>query len=170
MERELIGKARAGDREALIRLIMERQEEYYRLAYVYTRNREDALDALADMIVILYENIGKLKKPDSFPAWSKTILVNCSRRIIKRRRRLVAMERLPERAYRECYENRELNHDLHAHLKHLSGGQREAIQLHYFMDLDYRTIAGLLGIPVGTVKSRISTGLKKLKESFGGGY
>lgn len=163
-------KVRAGDREALIRVIMDHKEEYYRLAYIYTRNREDALDAMADMIVIIYENLRKLRNPDSFLSWSKTILVNCSRRIKKRRSRLVTLDKAPEIAYRERYENSELNHDLQSHLERLSRGQKEAIQLRYYMDLDYRTIAGLLGIPVGTVKSRIFTGLKKLKESFGGGY
>lgn len=170
METELIEKARAGDREALIRVIMDHQEEYYRLAYVYTSNREDALDAMADMIVIIYENIRKLKTPGSFAAWSKTILVNCSRKIRKRRSRLVTLAQVPEVPYREKYENSEINYDLQSHLQRLSSRQREAIQLRYFMDLDYRTIAGLLGIPLGTVKSRIFTGLKKLKESLGGGY
>ncbi len=170
METELVEKARAGDKEALIRVIMDHQEEYYRLAYVYTRNREDALDAMADMTVIIYENIKKLKTPASFAAWSKTILVNCSRKIRKRRSRLVTLAQVPEVPYREKYENSEINYDLQSHLQGLSSRQREAIQLRYFMDLDYRTIAGLLGIPPGTVKSRISTGLKKLKESLGGGY
>jgi RNA polymerase sigma-70 factor (ECF subfamily) len=170
LESELIEKARAGDREALVRVIMDHKEQYYRLAYVYTRNREDAMDAMADMIVIIYENIGKLKNPGSFHAWSKTILVNCSRKIKKRRRRLVTVEKVPEIAYQERYENSELNHDLQRHLECLSSRQKEVIQLRYFMDLDYRTIAGLLGIPVGTVKSRISIGLRRLKDSFGGGY
>ena len=38
----------------------------------------------------------------------------------------------------------------------------------YFLDLDYQTISDILKIPLGTVKSRISIGLKNLKESLGG--
>jgi RNA polymerase sigma-70 factor (ECF subfamily) len=50
----------------------------------------------------------------------------------------------------------------------LNQRHQEVIKLRYFLDLDYNTIAAMLKIPVGTVKSRISIGLQKLKESFGG--
>ena len=170
MERELIGQAREGDKEALVQAIMCRKEEYYRLAYVYTNNEADALDAVADMIVIIHENIGRLKKADSFYSWSKTILVNRCRKIIKKRGPIIPMEGLPDSPYIENYEKRELACDLHRSLERLNRGQKEAIKLRYYLDLDYQTIAGILNIPVGTVKSRISLGLKKLKESFGGVY
>ncbi|NLY66156.1 MAG: RNA polymerase subunit sigma-24, partial [Tissierellia bacterium] len=45
-EKLFIKKAKKGDKEALIRLIMNKKNEYYKLAYVYMKNREDALDAL----------------------------------------------------------------------------------------------------------------------------
>ena len=45
---------------------------------------------------------------------------------------------------------------------------REVLQLRYYLDLDYQTIAELLKIPIGTLKSRISIGLDKLKQSLGG--
>ncbi|QUH24695.1 RNA polymerase sigma factor [Serpentinicella alkaliphila] len=44
----------------------------------------------------------------------------------------------------------------------------EVIKLRYFLDLDYETIGRILKIPIGTVKSRISVGINKLKESLGG--
>ncbi len=44
--RELILSAKKGDQKALVQLIMERKHEYYKLAYVYVKNREDALDAM----------------------------------------------------------------------------------------------------------------------------
>lgn len=60
----LIRKAKQGDKEALVQLIMAEKKDFYKLAYLYMRNEEDALDALQDTIVILYENIHKLKKHD----------------------------------------------------------------------------------------------------------
>ena len=72
----LIKRAKNGDKEALLELVMSQQTEYYKLAYVYMKDKDQALDALQDMIVILYENISKLKKEESFYSWSKTILVN----------------------------------------------------------------------------------------------
>ncbi|MEA1962015.1 MAG: sigma-70 family RNA polymerase sigma factor [Bacillota bacterium] len=57
---------------------------------------------------------------------------------------------------------------LEKHLSKLNLKYQEVIKLRYYLDLDYQSIADVIQIPVGTVKSRISTGLKKLKESLGG--
>ena len=65
METEkLICLAIEGDKEALIRLIMDKKDEYYRLAYVFLNNKEDTMDALQDMIIILFKNIKKLRNKE----------------------------------------------------------------------------------------------------------
>jgi|GEM_PF-4748317 len=56
---------------------------------------------------------------------------------------------------------------LEENLSRLSSKHREVLQLRYYLDMDYQGIADLLKIPVGTVKSRISTGLARLRESMG---
>jgi RNA polymerase sigma-70 factor (ECF subfamily) len=48
----------------------------------------------------------------------------------------------------------------------LPGKQREAIVLHYFLDMDERTMAGILGVPVGTVKWRLFQARKKLRRQM----
>lgn len=72
---QLVKNAKAGDKEALVKLVMDSKNEYYKLAYAYTGDREDALDALSDMIVILYQKVRKIRKEDVFYTWSRTILV-----------------------------------------------------------------------------------------------
>lgn len=84
--------AQKGDKEALLKLIMDKKSELFRLAYVYTENQEDAMDAMEDMIVIVYQQIGKLKKPEAFYSWCKTILVNCCKTIIRKRSKIVSLE------------------------------------------------------------------------------
>lgn len=54
-KRLLVKSAKNGDKEALLNLIMERKNEFYKLAYVYTENKEDAMDAMENMIVMLYQ-------------------------------------------------------------------------------------------------------------------
>ena len=61
-----VKKAINGDKEALLKLIMSEKDNYYKLAYVYMKNEHDALDILQEMIVVLYKEIPKLKKLDSF--------------------------------------------------------------------------------------------------------
>jgi RNA polymerase sigma-70 factor (ECF subfamily) len=167
-EAALVRQARTGDKEALIQLVMDRKNEYYRLAYTFTGNREDSLDALQDMIVILFDNIRKLKEPSAFYSWSKTILVNRCRAMLHKSGRVIPLDNRNEEAYHENYPARESRQDILISLERLNSRQQEAIRLKYFMDMDYETIARVTSVPVGTVKSRVFNGLAKLKELLGG--
>ena len=164
----MVKKAKQGDRETLLQLIMQQKEDYYKLAYVYMKNPEDALDAMEDMIVILYENIHRLRKEESFYSWSKTILVNCCKNLLRKNKRMVSLDTIREQADETLFGDKEAQIVLEQHLSRLSEKQQEAIKLRYYLDLDYQSIADILKIPVGTVKSRISIGLKILEKSLGG--
>lgn len=164
----LVKNAKEGDKEALLRLILEQKDEYYRLAYVMMKDGNEAMDVMEDMIVILYEKIASLKKEEAFYSWSKTILINCCKAQLKQKKKIVYMDTMLE----VCAENENTQQEdrivLEKHLSKLSIKHSEVIRLKYFMDYDYDTIAKLLKIPAGTVKSRIFVGLGKLKESLGG--
>jgi RNA polymerase sigma-70 factor (ECF subfamily) len=164
---DLVKKARAGDKEALLELIMLQKQDYYRLAFTYTGNQEDALDMMEDMIIILYENINRIKKPEAFYGWSKTILVNCCRKLMRNKKNLFPMDAVTEE-YQESYHQMDQQMALEIQLAQLNAKHQEVLRLRYYMDYDYQCIADILKIPVGTVKSRISIGLKKLAESLGG--
>ena len=164
----LLKRAKEGDKDALVELIMEQKEQYYKLAYVYMKNPEDSLDAISDMIVILYDNIHKLKKENSFYSWSKTILVNCCKNILRKNKRIISLDNIREEIDEDAFEKKDDQIILEKHLTKLNNKHEEAIRLHYFLDLDYKSIAEIIKVPIGTVKSRISIGLKKLKESLGG--
>ncbi len=80
-----VKKARNGDKEALLSLIMKEKDNYYKLAYIYMKNEHDALDILQEMIIVLYKEIPKLRKLNSFYSWSKKILVNlCKKELSKK--------------------------------------------------------------------------------------
>jgi RNA polymerase sigma-70 factor (ECF subfamily) len=164
----LVKKAKKGDKEAMVQLIMAEKQDYYKLAYVYMKNYEDAMDAMEDMILILYENIDRLKNESSFYSWSKTILVNCCKNSLKKKNKVVLFEALKEEQLHYPVEEKDEQLNLEKHLEELKPKQQEAIRLRYFMDMDYQSIAELLKIPLGTVKSRISIGLNRLKEIIGG--
>lgn len=151
----MVKKAKQGDRETLLQLIMQHKEDYYKLAYVYMKDPEDALDAMEDMVVILYENIHRLRKEASFYSWSKTILVNCCKNLLRKNKRLVSLDTIREQVDGSPFGDKEAQIVLEQHLSRLSEKHQEAIKLRYFLDLDYQSIADILKIPVGTVKSRI---------------
>ncbi|WP_352420655.1 sigma-70 family RNA polymerase sigma factor [Proteiniborus sp.] len=167
----LVKKAKKGDKDALVQLIMEKKQDYYKLAFIYMKNKDDSLDAMSDMIMILHEKIHQLKKAESFYSWSKTILVNCCRKLIKEKGKVVLLDTVEQQGCEGELSIKEEQIMVEEHLSRLNEKHQEVIKLRYFLDLDYQTISDILKIPLGTVKSRISIGLKNLKESLGGdGY
>ena len=164
---EMVGRAKGGDKEALIQLIMSKKQDYYRLAYIYTKNQEDALDAMEDMILKLYQNIKKLKDEHAFYSWSKTILVNCCKYNLRKKNKVLLLKNLPEGSYEESFSDKDEEIILEEHLVKLNQKYQEVLRLRYYLDMDYETIATVLHVPLGTVKSRIHTGLQRLKQSMG---
>ncbi len=166
----LVKMAKKGDKEALLQLIMAEKDAYYRLALSYMKNEHDAMDAMEEMILILYEKIGNLKKAEAFYSWSKTILVNLCKSMLNKQRKVIPLESMPDEqhSHQVPHVNSEQRLDIQQMLEHLNEYQRETIQLKYLHDLDYKTIAEITNVSIGTVKSRIFEGLKKLRELFGG--
>lgn len=165
---EMVKRAKDGDKEALIQLIMSQKQEYYRLAYVYMKNQEDALDAMEDMILKIYENIKSLQAEQAFFSWSKTILVNSCKYNLRKKNKVLLLKNIPESSYEESYIAKEEKIVLEEHLTKLNQKYRDVLKLRYYLDMDYETIAAVLEVPLGTVKSRIHAGLQKLKQSMGG--
>jgi RNA polymerase sigma factor (sigma-70 family) len=165
-----VKQAQKGNKEALLQLILAEKDAFYRLALAYMGKEHDAMDALEEMIVILYEKIGQLKKADSFYSWSRTILVNHCRAMLKRRNKLILIEEWETDAagISDPYEQRDQHMDIRSSLERINPDQKEAIELKYFHDFDYESIARITNVSVGTAKSRVFNGLKKLKEWYGG--
>ncbi|AVV58230.1 RNA polymerase, sigma-24 subunit, ECF subfamily protein [Paenibacillus vortex V453] len=169
----LVRQAQRGNKEALLQLILAEQDAYYRLAYSYMGNEYDAMDAMEDMIVTLYEKLEQLKKGEAFYSWSKTILVNRCKTLLRKKERFLPLGDEQESVLTALIEDNpyrltesELN--MQELLSHLNPRQREAIELRYVHDLPYQAIADITGTPIGTIKSRISQGILKLKAMIGG--
>jgi RNA polymerase sigma-70 factor (ECF subfamily) len=162
-----VARAKAGDKQALLDLVLAREREFYGLSYVYMRNEQDAADALQDMIVILYTRIHTLKKDESFYSWANQILVRCCLTKLRRDKR---WQLIPE-GYEEATEHSgEAGLDLLNAVHKLPGAQRDVILLFYYSDKTFEEISEIQSCPVGTVKSRLHQGLKKLKGWLGDGY
>ncbi len=161
--------ARKGDRKALVALIMEQKDAYYRLAYALTGNPHDAGDALEDMIVILFEKMHQLREPDRFDAWAKAMLKNCCRKILRARSRIHPLDAVEEIvASQDDPMDRETVLVTRQSISRLKPIYQEIIRMRYFLDYDYQAMADILQIPVGTVRSRLANGIKQLKARMEG--
>ncbi|SFL86538.1 RNA polymerase sigma-70 factor, ECF subfamily [Gracilibacillus orientalis] len=172
MNVRLVKKAKKGDKEALLSLILRRKDDYYRLAFSYMKKEEDALDVMEDMIVKLYENIHLLQNNTSFYSWSNKILVNCCHTAYRNKNRTVLLDQqvIEDKLKGEhnVFDQIESEIDINILLSHLNEKQAEAIRLRYFNDLEFQTIAKITDTSVGTIKSRVFYGLKRLHTLYRG--
>jgi RNA polymerase sigma-70 factor (ECF subfamily) len=171
---EKVSKAIKGDKIASSELILERKGDIYRLAYVYMRDENDALDILHDTVYRAYVSIKKLKNPEYFNTWLTRIVINCSLSALKKRRKINENE---EKVFGEDindsnYENIEdiivSEIDLMKSIERLTFNEKTIVMLKYFQDFTITQIAEVLSCPIGTVKSRLNKALKLLRTELEG--
>lgn len=170
---KLVKKVKKGNKSALYKLITLEKDAYFRLAFTYMGNEQDALAALAKMTTTVYEQMNQLENVEAFYRWSKVILVNQCKQLLENRQKLVYMDEyiaVNEGKYsypkHHLYYKNEKQYEISDMLKILNAEQKEAIQLKYFHDLDDETIAEILDVPNEKVQSIIDYGLKKLNERY----
>jgi RNA polymerase sigma-70 factor (ECF subfamily) len=155
------------DQLALIAILIEKKQMYYRLAYSLTGNEADALDAIAQMTLQVVEKIHTLKEREAFVAWSRRILVNVCREFWRRSPRTLPIDEAlaTESPSGLAIEDELILREFIASLPEI---HREVIYLRFYLDYEYKDIAELLDVPEGTVKSRLNRALESLREQIGG--
>lgn len=104
------------------------------------------------------------------------MLVNTCKSMLKQQSRLVLQEDMTldgkearqTASVNDPYRSSDQQMDMQQMLQVLNEQQKEAVMLKYWHDLDYETIAAITDTSIGTVKSRVFQGLKKLRERYGG--
>lgn len=143
------------------------RDNLYIMALAILENEADAEDAVSNAILKAYENMGQLSAFHKFKPWMLAITKNEALKI--KRKRLVL---LGDEAVEAMLKPIQVHYDeLWDVLQQMKEEYRLVIVLFYYQDLSLRDISYVLGIPVGTVKSRLSRGkdeLRNLLERGGG--
>jgi RNA polymerase sigma-70 factor (ECF subfamily) len=155
----LVLRCQEGDTEAFELLVGRWQRRLWRHAWRLTGEESAAWDAIQEAWIGISRGIGRLVDAAAFPAWAYQIVSNkCRDSVRGERRRRVAMETYSEWMQREEQEdaNAEEQHgNLKEAMDQLSGPDRAVLSLRYEDEFDTAEIACILGVPEGTVKSRL---------------
>jgi len=154
-------KAYKVDDEVLQRLIEVDKLRLYRIAYIYVKNEDDALEIVHEAVYKAFLNIKKLKQPEFFNTWITRIIVNASLDYIKKRNRLIYIAEEKE-LEKNAIEDMEYI-DLYKAVDSLEGLYKTVIILKYFEDLKIKDIAKILDITESNVKNYIHKALKQLR-------
>jgi len=172
-ESELVERARRGDHRAWESNVRRYQGIAFRTAYVLSGNAADAEEAAQDGFVKAYRALGRFRRGAPLQPWLLRIVANEAR---NRRRSAGRRERLALRAAAEvrpgdavpspeaAVRGREQLGVLLEAVNRLSEEHRLVVACRYFLDLSEAETASVLGIRRGTVKSRLSRALERLRE------
>jgi RNA polymerase sigma factor (sigma-70 family) len=163
----VIARCQDGDRDAFDEVVDRYGLQLLRTAQLILRDPALAQDAIQETFLRAWLRISSLRDEDPGP-WLTRIAINESISTYRRRHRFQV---LTERFGRLGGGKRELSSEARLDLAHaldrLTADQRAAIALHYYQDLSVEDTARLLKVPVDTMKSRLKTALRRLRDLTG---
>lgn len=166
-EIRLVRQAQKGKKEALETLFLMEKEYLYKMAFLYMKDKEDALDLVQESILQCILNLKKLEKPEFFRTWMTRILINCARQEWRKRGRYDVAEE-PELWQSEEVSQEEISReeklDLYEAIDRLSFPYKAIIIQYYFAGSKLKEIAEMLNMPPGTVKAYHARAKCRLKE------
>lgn len=184
-DQRLIESLRAGEERAYEELLVRFQQPVYTLCLRLLNDEGEASDVVQEVFLKVFRNIGNFRGQSSLKTWIYRITVNeahnARRWFFRHRRREVEWDNDPHAA-RDWQETipdgsrspfeMAVDHEqagiIHAALDRINPAFREAVVLRDITDLNYDEIAEILGVSLGTVKSRILRGREALREELKG--
>ncbi|MEJ7613773.1 MAG: sigma-70 family RNA polymerase sigma factor [Candidatus Fervidibacter sacchari] len=174
-ESELLARCRTGDLEAFAQLVQRYRERIFNLAWQLLGNRDDAEDVAQETFLHAFEHLSEFRGDAQLLTWLYRIAINACKMKVRQRK---FVEPLPEDFepaeeidWGAIEERWLLKRKIDAVLAKLSEPLRLVLVLREMHELSYDEIASVLGIPVGTVRSRLFEARRKFaqiwREMFG---
>jgi RNA polymerase sigma-70 factor, ECF subfamily len=164
----LVDRAKRGDAEAFDALARLVGDDCMAIAFRILRDVDQADDAVQNALITAWRELRTLRDPDRFEAWMHRILINECFMEARRRRRWSANLRLLPPPGDDASDLITVNDrdQLERAFRRLTLEQRSVLVLHHYVGLTAEQVADRLGIPVGTVKSRIHHATDALRASL----
>lgn len=142
----------------------------YRLACAWTRNQSLADDVVQNTLVQAMRQSGQLRNSEAMDAWLLTIMANCWKDHFRRNRETMDIDEVGDEAL-ACdltpeyeFEKNQVIQRVRRAVGCLPLGQRQVVTLIDLEEFSYSDVAAILGIPIGTVMSRLSRARLALRE------
>lgn len=167
-ETRVIERAARGDADAFEALVIEYRRDVTRTVLFTVSDAHVVEDLVQETFLRAFRSLGKFDTTRPFRNWLLTIALNVSRSYLRRRVVTLPWSDRYDRAVEPHFASDEgavLQDVLHA-MTQLRYRDREILTLHYVNDLTLEQSAKLLGIPVGTAKSRLAKALERLRKAL----
>ena len=165
-EARLVAEARGGSVDAVKALFGEHYRYVWKAAYRLTDRRALADDVTQEAFVRAFSSLDQFDAGRPLRPWLKRIAVNRAIDLLRQERRLHVVEPYELARVEVPYGELDRDNELALSVARLAAPRRAVIVLHYWLDYSLEEIAELLGVPLGTVASRLSRGLADLRSDL----
>jgi RNA polymerase sigma-70 factor (ECF subfamily) len=161
--------AREGASLDYVRAARAEVHDAYRLAGYILGDATEAQDAVQDALIKAWRSWPSLRQPEAFGPWFERIVVNVCRDRLRRHRtlRMVDLEAAGEVESADAFRSMLTEDEVAGAVARLGPDQRIVIALRFWRDLTLEQVAETLGLPLGTVKSRLHYALAALRTELG---
>ncbi|RIW28697.1 sigma-70 family RNA polymerase sigma factor [Bacillus salacetis] len=163
---ELVHKAQEGDEEAFLSIFQEYEIDLYRIAFVYVKNKDDALDVVQETAYRSFKKIGTLRNPVHIKTWLIKIAISCATDLLRKQKKVVHLH--PE--YLHLIDSAEQDIPLSLSLKDLietlNESEKSIILWKFYYGYTLQEISEIEESPLGTVKSVLYRALAKLRKQI----
>ena len=166
----LVEKAREGDDDAYEIIVRRFQDMAVGYGYSILRDFQLAEDSAQEAFLEAYRNLDKLREPPAFPGWFRRIVFKQCDRITRNRTfPVIPLDAAEDQASQEptqadAIEQREMNDKIMTAVDSLPDHERTATMLYYISGYSQDEVANFLGVPVTTIKKRLYSARKRLRE------
>jgi len=183
IQKEVIENCKAGDEKAFSEIVLHRQKRVFNIAYRMLGNSEEAKDLAQEVFIAVFESIKDLKEEIKFDAWLTQITLNHCRNRWKylKRRHYFSSDSLddpvetedgsmsrdicdPSDNPEDLFEKKMIQQLIQGGLLKLKEDQRELLVLRDLQGYSYEEMGETLGLPEGTIKSKLHRARMDLKE------
>jgi RNA polymerase sigma-70 factor (ECF subfamily) len=169
MDTDLVVRAQHGDQEAFASLAVAAGNRLHAVAHRILRDIELAEDATQQALLTIWRDLPQLRDPARFDAWSYRLLVRACYAEGRRIRvkgpnlRLLPVDQPAEADGLSTVVDRD---QLERGFRRLSIDHRAVVVLHHYVDLPLDQVAEILGVPIGTIRSRLFHAMRALRAAL----
>lgn len=163
-EMKLIKESIKGNKESFGILIKNNKKYLYKMAFLYVKDEQDALEIIHETVYRAFLNIGKLKKAKFFNTWITRILINISIDFLKKKGKSEILDESTPIIKEKSEISTEEKLDLYNAIDLLNDNYKTVIIMMYFNDMKIKDIAKVMEIPENTVKTYLRRAKKALGE------